>query len=105
LDKAALKAEETLDEMRGSYIGGNIRMRPNSYCYNCVMDVWARQGKPSNAEAIFLKMCNDVDQGNPAAKPTTASFNSRFLFRCICFVCNFITKALFSSSQGVFVFS
>jgi pentatricopeptide repeat protein len=83
---AAVKADEVLDEMRESYMKGNMRLQPNSYCYNSVMDVWARQGKPDRAEAIFLQMCNDVNNGNAAAKPTCITYNSRFSIRCIVFL-------------------
>jgi len=73
-----MKAEGILNEMRESFQGGNARLQPNSYCYNNVMDIWARQGKPDKVEAIFLDMCKDVNIGNSAAKPTTSTYNSKF---------------------------
>jgi pentatricopeptide repeat protein len=73
-----MKAEEILNDMRESYLNGNMRLQPNSYCYNSVMDAWARKGNPDKAEAIFLQMCKDVNDGNVAAKPTSATYNSRF---------------------------
>lgn len=72
-----MKGEEILNEMRESYQNGNIRLQPNSYCYNSVMDIWARKGKPDKVEAIFLQMCKDVTNGNSAAKPVTSTYNSK----------------------------
>lgn len=73
-----MKAEGMLNEMRESFQRGNFRLQPNSYCFNNVMDIWARQGKPDKVEAIFLEMCKDVNEGNLAAKPTTSTYNSKY---------------------------
>lgn len=72
-----------LNEMRKSYQNGNFRLQPNSYCYNNVMDIWARQGKPEKVEAIFLQMCKDVNDGNSAAKPITSTYNSKSPYRYV----------------------
>jgi pentatricopeptide repeat protein len=77
--EAAGKAEKLLLDMRDSYKAGDHLLRPNSFCYNSVMDAWGRAGNPKRAEEIFLQMCEDFKNGNEAAKPQTATFNSKLI--------------------------
>lgn len=77
---AAGKAEHILIEMRESFKAGDRRMRPNSFCYNNVMDAWARSDNPKRAESVFLQMCEDFRDGNEAAKLQTTTFNSTLFF-------------------------
>lgn len=51
-------------------------MLPNTYCYNSVMDCWARASFPERAEAVYLTMCDDYNNGNDNAKPERVTFNS-----------------------------
>jgi pentatricopeptide repeat protein len=74
---AAARAEEVLRTMRDNYARGDVAVRPNSYCYNSVMDCWARASMAEKAEAVFLTMCEDYRNGNESAKPQTTTFNSK----------------------------
>jgi pentatricopeptide repeat protein len=112
LTEAATKAEEILNNMRESYQNGNSSLRPNSYCYNVVIDAWARQENPHKAEEIFLLMCKDVNRGNTAAKPQTSTYNSTYkhhknifsLLSCPIANINHYCFLLVSSAQGLGIF-
>lgn len=69
--KAAGRSEEILHEAK------DWGIQLNQYCYNNVMDAWARAGYPDRAEAIFLEMCEAYKHGNDLAKPDSSSFNSK----------------------------
>ena len=72
--KAARQAENVLNDMRARYEEGSEVVKPNSFCYNAVMNAWARAGKPECANKILEEMYSDFAKGNEDAKPSVASF-------------------------------
>lgn len=72
----AVQAERILADMQTRFEAGDVKARPNTVVYNCVLNAWALAGPPERAESLFQRMYEDYVDGNTGAKPSCDTFNT-----------------------------
>jgi pentatricopeptide repeat protein len=73
---AIFRAEGLLREMERLAEKGDATLRPNRYCYNCIINVHSKAGNAEKAESVLQWMEDSYLYGNRHAKPDVVSYTS-----------------------------
>lgn len=77
---SAEDAERLLNEMKRRAANGEEHLKPTRFCYNAVIDCWAKSGEGTfgarKAEAILQEMQEHRDAGDFDLAPNIVSFNA-----------------------------
>jgi pentatricopeptide repeat protein len=72
------EAENLLNEMLDRYNSGNVKVKPDGFTFNAVINAWTRsrrRGCGHRAELILKRLLEFHENGNPDVKPDSRSFS------------------------------
>jgi hypothetical protein len=77
---SAEHAEQLLQERKRRAANGEIHLKPNRWCYNTVIDCWAKSGEGTfgarRAEALLQEMQDNFFAGDVDVSPNIVTFNA-----------------------------